>query len=275
MQELYYFLNHSIIKASEANISVRDISILRGFGIFDFLRTQNGRPFLIDDYLDRFTNSAKLIGLSLHFSKSEIKSIVSDLLEKNQIEEAGIRLILTGGESSNAFLPTTPNFAILIEKLHWSSNEWFEKGIKLITYNYQREFSQIKTTNYLTAILLQDRIKSESAMDVLYCHNDEIREVTRSNFFLIKNGTIITPNDHILFGITRKKVIEIAKLYYPLEERAIRKEEIEQADECFMTGTTKKITPVVNIDGTIIGNGQPGKITRHLMEMFEKFESGN
>ncbi len=275
MQELYYFLNHRIIKASEANISIRDISVLRGFGIFDFFRTQNGRPFLIDDYLDRFTNSAKLIGLPLHLSKSEIKSMVSDLLKKNQIQEAGIRLILTGGESPNAFIPTTPNFAILIENLHWPSKEWFEKGIKLITYNYQREFSQIKTTNYLTAILLQERIKSEGAMDVLYCHADEIREVTRSNFFLIKNGAIITPNEHILFGITRKKVIEIAKLYYPLEERTVRKEEIEQADESFMTGTTKKITPVVNIDGTLIGNGQPGKITRHLMEMFEKFESGN
>jgi branched-chain amino acid aminotransferase len=272
---MFYYLSNRIVPADEAKISVRDISILRGFGIFDFFRTHNGRPFLIDDYLQRFKESAKLIGLPLEHTKNELKDIVLELLKANNLPDAGIRMVLTGGESENAYTPAYPNFAILVEKLNWPNPEWFSKGIKLITHHYQREFSQIKSINYLTALALRDRVQDEGAMDVLYYHNGELREVTRSNIFIVKDGTIITPSDHILFGITRKKVIEIGKMYYPLEERTVRLEELLQADECFLTGTTKKIMAVVNVDGRIIGDGMLGKVTKHLMQMFNEFEAGN
>lgn len=272
---MFYYLNNNIIPAGEAAISVRDLAVLRGFGIFDFFRTHNGRPFLIDDYLHRFKNSSKLMGLPLNFTTSQLKELVLETLQANNFSEAGIRLVLTGGESENAFLPAEPNFAILVEELHWPEPEWFSNGIKLITYPYQREFSQIKTTNYITAIMLQKKARNEGAMDILYHNNGQVREVTRSNFFLVRDGVVVTPDRHILFGVTRKKVIELARMFYRVEERTVKIEEIRDADECFMTGTTKKITPVVNVDGSMIGNGLPGKITRRLMQLFDEFQAGN
>lgn len=273
MEGMFYYFNDRIVPAGEAKVTVRDISVLRGFGIFDFFRTSRGKPFLIDEYILRFTNSARLIDLPFKYSPDKLKEITLETLQANRLSEAGIRLILTGGDSPNAFLPADPNFAILIEELHWPDEDWFKKGVKLITYPYQREFSQIKTINYIPAIMLQKKAREADAVDILYHHDGEIREVTRSNFFLIKDGRISTPGHHILFGITRKKTIELASMFWPVEERTVRFDEIREADECFMTGTTKKISPVVNIDGKDIGMGEPGPITRRLMKIFEEFEA--
>jgi len=271
---MFYYFNGRIVPAEEAKITVRDIAVLRGFGIFDFFRTSRGKPFLMDDYLARFVNSAKLMGLSFPHGEDELGEIVLETLRANKLPEAGIRLVLTGGDSPNAFLPAEPNFAILIEPLHWPDEDWLTNGVKLISYPYQREFSRIKTIHYIPAIMLQEKAKAAGAVDVLYHHNGEIREVTRSNFFLVKDGRISTPNDHILFGVTRKKAIELARMFWPVEERAVLFGEIAEADECFMTGTTKKITPVVAIDGKVIGNGKPGPVTNRLMKIFEEFEAG-
>lgn len=109
-------------------------------------------------------------------------------------------------------------------------------------------------------------------MDVLYHKNGEVSEVSRSNFFVVKNGTVITPDKHVLYGITRKKTIQLAKEICPVEERTVTIGEVANADECFITGTTKKVMPVVEIDGKPIGNGKPGRITRQLMALFRDFE---
>ena len=271
----YYYLNGKIIEDAQALISVRDVAVLRGFGIFDFFRTANGRPFLIDDYLRRFENSARLIGLPLEVATADIKRIVLELLEKNQLPEAGVRMVLTGGESENAFLPGKPNFAIIIEDLRWPVRAHFGHGIRLASHEYQREFSQIKSINYLMALMLQDKIRRAEADDALYFSGNEIREATRSNFFMVKNKTVITPHEQILPGITRKKALELSRMHYKVEERTVLWNEIQEADECFLTGTTKKITPVVRIDDRIIADGKPGPVTRDLMKLFDEFEARN
>jgi branched-chain amino acid aminotransferase len=269
---MFYFLNNKIIPAGDAKISVKDIAILRGFGIFDYFRTQNGKPFLIDDYLHRFRTSAKMVGLPLWHSVSDLKTVVDELLKTNSMSEAGIRMVLTGGESHDAFAPVDPNFAILIEELHWPDSGHFKNGIKLISYPYQREFSQIKSINYFTALMLRDRKAKEGAMDILYHDAGEIREATRSNFFMVLGNSVVTPDTHILYGITRRKVLELSRSQFRVEERAVKVDELKYADECFITGTTKKIMPVVNIDGNIIGKGKPGNVTKKLMEMFSEVE---
>jgi branched-chain amino acid aminotransferase len=269
---MFYFLNNKIILAEDARISVKDLSILRGFAIFDFFRTQHGRPFMIDDYLHRFKTSAQLVGLPLWHSVSDLKMVVDELLKVNKLPEAGIRLVLTGGESHNAYTPAEPNFIILIEENHWPSSEVFTNGIKLITYPYQREFSQVKSINYFNALMLRDKMSKEGAMDILYHNAGELREATRSNFFIVLGKTIVTPDKHILYGITRKKTLELARNNFNVEERTVKLTELKYADECFITGTTKKIMPVVNIDGKPIGNGKRGNATKKLMEMFRDFE---
>ena len=271
----YYFLNGNTIPEDKAVISVRDIAILRGFAIFDFFRTVNGRPFMMDDYLKRFQKSAALMDLPLHYSIEDLKKIINNLLKKNAVKEAGIRLVLTGGESENAFVPAEPNFMILIEPVHFPDAAFYENGIKLITHHYQREWSNIKTTNYISAIKLIKQCRIENAFDVLYYFNNEVKEVTRSNVFLVKDNKIITPDKDILYGITRKKVLELASGHYVVQERSVSFDEIKGADEFFMTGTTKKVLPVIQIDDIRIADRKPGPVTRHLMRLFSDFEKKN
>lgn len=271
----YFFLNGKILPASEAVLKITDLALLRGFGIFDFMRTYRQKPFMIDHYLRRFFNSARLMDLEIPLSKEEITEIIMQLLERNRIFEAGIRMVLTGGYTSNGYTPAEPNFFILIEKINFPPQSSYENGIRLYFYQHQREFSQIKSINYLSPILLRKRIEAANAFDVLYHFNDQVLEVSRSNFFIIRDQKVITPDTNVLPGITRSSVIHMAREYCTVEERPLPVDELWQADEAFMTGTTKKVLPVVQVGDHIIGSGSPGPATRKLMELFKNFEDSH
>jgi branched-chain amino acid aminotransferase len=271
--EPQYFVNGEILPASLAKLIVTDLALLRGFGIFDFFRTSNGKPFLMEHYLNRFFASARLMDLQIPFQKSKIEEVVIDLIKRNAFKDAGIRMVLTGGYTLDGYTPTDPNYFILIEKIHYPDPDFYKKGIKLITYEHQREWSEIKSINYLTPIKIRKQIIDKDGYDVLYHHNGNILEVSRSNFFIIRDGVLITPGKNVLHGVTRKTVIEISKQIMKVEERDIPVRELSLADEVFLTGTTKRILPITLIDNKIIANGKPGPISEKLMKLFQEFEN--
>jgi D-alanine transaminase/branched-chain amino acid aminotransferase len=129
----------------------------------------------------------------------------------------------------------------------------------------------VKHTNYKNAIRLNEQKLKQKAHEILYCSNGKVLETTRNNFFMFQGNTLITPKENVLFGITRRVVIDLAKREFPIEERDVCLSEIVQANEAFLTGTNKKILPVVRIDEQAIGNGKPGRNTRLLMQAFDRF----
>jgi branched-subunit amino acid aminotransferase/4-amino-4-deoxychorismate lyase len=269
----YFFLNGEIIKARDACLHITDLALLRGFGIFDFCRTQNGQPLLIDKYISRFHNSAHHIDMQIPYSKDHIKESIYALLQKNRIKEAGIRMVMTGGYTKNGYTPGDPNFFILIEKINFPDREFYENGIKLHFLEHQRELSHIKSINYLTPISIRNTLAKESAYDVLYHSRGNVLEVSRSNIFIVRDNTIITPIKNILPGITRSSVLTIAKEIYQVEEREIPVQELFIAEEVFMTGTTKRVLPVRQIDDHVINHGKPGSITQKLKSLYREFEN--
>ena len=269
----YFFLNGKIVKKEDAFLGITDLALLRGFGIFDFCRTQNGKPLLLDKYLDRLFNSAECIDLKRPYSTEFIRESIDQLLEKNGIIESGIRMVLTGGYTKNGYTPGEPNFFILIEKINFPDPSYYEKGIKLILHEHQRELSHIKSINYLTPISIRKRIEQANAFDVLYHAEGRILEVSRSNIFIVKNNTLITPRENILRGITRATIINLAKGNFKVEERDIQIEELYQADEVFMTGTTKRVLPVRKIDDHIFIKDSLGKVTSTLKSLYQEFEN--
>lgn len=122
-------------------------------------------------------------------------------------------------------------------------------------------------------VWLQKEVKEKQADDVLYYKHDVISEFPRSNIFIINNnGELLTPANNILAGITRKKVLELAKDVIPVTMRDITLTELKNATEVFMTSTTKRLLPIVEIDGKKIGDGKPGKITTALYKLFLEME---
>jgi branched-chain amino acid aminotransferase len=155
------------------------------------------------------------------------------------------------------------------ESLMFPSEEKYQNGIKLLTVEHVRAIADIKTTNYTLPVWHSVNWKKLGAEDVLYHWNGQVSESSRSNFFLVKDGVIHTPDQHILHGVTRKHLIQVAE---QVVIRPIRLEEVWEADEAFISSTTKVLLPVTQLDDQKIGSGKAGKITLDLLEKFRKLE---
>lgn len=268
------FVNTGFFNDSEAVLQANDLALQRGYGVFDFLRTANNQPLFMNDYLDRFFNSALQLFITIPYKKEEVKQYILELIVKNNIPESGIRMLATGGYSPDGYSPVTGNFILQQQALQTPDKEKFQQGIKIITHPYQRDFPAVKSTNYLMGVWLQHQLKEKSIDAVLYFHNDIVSEFPRANVFIITaGGRLVTPAANILQGITRKKVLELAPEILPAEQRHVSIAELKNAAEVFMTSTTRRILPVVEIDGIKIGNGRAGKITTQLYERFLELEA--
>jgi branched-chain amino acid aminotransferase len=272
------FLNDDFLENDQALLHVSDLSMQRGYGVFDFFRTVNGTPLYMQQHLDRFFASAENMHLPVNKTREELCAIVYTLIKQSALAEAGIRLMLTGGYSADGYVPATPNLLITCNPVKTATAHHFEKGVSAITYPYQRELPHIKSIHYLMAVWLQPLLKEKKADEVLYYQNNVISEFPRSNVFVVtKNDTLLTPARNILSGITRKNVLSLATAFMKVEERDITLEEVANAAELFFTSTTRRIMPVVNINNRLMSNGRPGKFTIQLYQQLvalEKKEAG-
>jgi D-alanine transaminase/branched-chain amino acid aminotransferase len=267
---LVCYTNHQFIPLEQAGIPVTDLGVQRGYGIFDFLRVTENIPLFIDDHLDRFYHSAKVMRLTIPFDKAGLRSLIEDLIRKNDQPDSGIRILLTGGNSKDGYQILEPVLTLIQQPLTKPGDAIISSGIKLVTYSHQRQMPQVKTTDYLMAIWLNPWVKEQGADDVLYHQNGILSECPRSNFFLIdKNGVICTPRNNILPGITRKNLLRIAKAYQlPMEEKDISLNDLKEAKEAFITSSTKRLIPVRQIDDIIFPAFDPKGITANLYSLF-------
>ena len=265
----FCFADGKIIPTQTATIHPMDMGLIRGYGIFDFFRTSGYNPLFLEHYLDRFITSAEKTHLPLPYSRDELRVIITELIEKNDLLNGGLRMVLSGGVSENHFSPAEGKLFIFAEALSMPSEEKYLQGIKLLTLEYVRPIADIKTTNYTLPVWHSVNWKRLNAEDVLYHWNGLVSESSRSNFFIVKNGVLHTPDQHILMGITRKQILKIAG---NVVIRPISLEEVWEAEEAFITSTTKVLLPVTQIDERKIGNGKPGPITMGILENFRKLE---
>ncbi|GAB3797627.1 D-amino-acid transaminase [Spirosoma humi] len=278
---MYYgYFNGTIAPTDQLAVGITDLSLLRGYGLFDYFLTYNGRPFQWDWYWERFQNSASRMHLPLPLSKDETYAIVMNLVEKSN--EAGLktglitpgdlafRFILTGGYSADSISVVRPNLLILTEMIHPTPTIQYEQGIKVILDEYVREMAEVKSTDYKRVILMAEAIRAARASDLLYQKGGEISELSRSNFFIVKGDRLITPDRHILHGITRKTIIQLAQSDFQVDERPVLLSELYDADEAFTTSSTKKVLPITQIGELSIGNGHVGPKAKFLLERFDE-----
>lgn len=251
----------------QASLHISDLAIQRGYGVFDFIKVQQGHPLFLEDYLDRFYNSAQQMELPVPLSREEFKSVISRLTDKNGLELAGMKMILTGGYSEDGFTPAIPNLLITQQPLNLPSEAKVREGIRIMTHDYVREFPSVKSINYMMGIRLISQLKARGAEEVLYYKNGIVSEFPRCNFFIVReDNTVVTPARNILLGITRKNVLHLARKRFEVLEADITLEEVLNAKEVFLTSTTKRILPIVQVDDTVIGNGNPGEVTLTLLQ---------
>ena len=260
----YVYIDDQIINGEEATLSPLDLSVLRGFGVMDYLRTYQNRPFCLQEHIDRFFMSAQTLGLTVPKTKQEIGEIVYALIDRSGFEETSIKIALTGGISDSQLMPEGPStfFAVAYPFTPFPQT-YFDEGIKITTTCYQRPFPEVKSTTYLPAIMA---LKS-GAVDVLfYNEKNHLLETGTANFFAIQNGEIITPKEGILKGVTRKVVLELTGA----KERIINREEIPTFEGAFLTSSNKEVMPIIQIDDHIINEGKKSASIISLMQQFKR-----
>ena len=265
-----WYIDGRWVHPNEATISINDVAVLRGYSVFESLRTYNRRPFHLEEHLNRLYRSAQLIELDVPYTWEHITGIISEVIERNSYKHASLRMLVTGGESEDGILPTGKAvLAVLITPLGERDMQRFAQGYRVITSRLQRVAPEAKTTNYIEAVRALKEATRRDAVDALFVNEQgHVLEGTRSNFFVFRGDTLVTPHAGVLIGVTRNTVVELAHGLFILEERPILLAELASVDEAFITVSSKEIIPVVQIDDIVIGNGKPGPRTTALEQRF-------
>ena len=269
-QNAWWYRDGEWVHPNEATISIHDIAVLRGYSVFEALRTYDRRPFHLRDHLERLYRSAAVIDLEIPYTREEIADVVREMVARNAYRHASVRLLVTGGESEDGVIAVgRPRLIAMISPLGERDMQRFAQGYFLITTRFQRESPEAKTSNYTAAVRALKQAARRGADDALFVSaQGHVQEATRSNFFIFRGDTLVTPREEVLLGITRNVVLELARGRFPIEERPILLEELAQADEAFVTSSSREIVPVVRIDEQVIGTGVPGPRTTELEQRF-------
>ncbi|UCG51858.1 MAG: aminotransferase class IV family protein [Candidatus Latescibacterota bacterium] len=265
------FVDSKILRGSDACIPVDDLGLQRAYAVFDYARMYNGRLFHIHDHIARFRRSAAGLHLELDYTDEEIIRNAMILVDELNVENAGLRLLLTGGPAHGSTLFDQPRFIMIAEQLPEYPSHVFQKGVKLMTYEFQRDLPHVKTTNYMNAFRLEPLKREKKAYDILYVWQGKVLECPRDNFFIVRGNKLITAKDNVLHGVTRKVIFELARDDFTVEERDVAVEELDVADEAFLTSTTKQTVPVVQVDDRKIGDGKVGECTRTIIMRFQDY----
>jgi len=268
------YVNGKYLPEDQAVLPVKDLGILRGFGCFDYFRTYSGKAVTLELNVKRLRSSCTQIGLELPWSDEEIANIINETLRVNDCnpeKDFGVRIVVTGGVSSSNIIPEgPPSLVVIPEPIRTPTSEMLQNGVKVITVDYNRSFQTAKTTNYMIAVVSQRKALQQNASEAIYVKDGLVSEGTTSNIFAFFKDTLHTPEKNVLRGVTRSLILDLAKSKFKVEISDLPYSSLLKADEVFISSATKRILPVVNVDGHKIGNGKPGPNTNTLMQLLNK-----
>ena len=238
------FLNGQIIKEEEAKISVTDLSYQFGYGLFETIKCEEGVPVFFELHYKRLTHSAKELGMSFPVEEVEVKKWIKEVLSANQLTQARVKIIISKR------LEDKFNVLVMASPLEKSPNSY-----SLLSYTLSRDSKSVsfrhKTTSRADSYVAYKKALESGFNDALYVNEkNELIECTRANIFLVMEDKIITPllESGILFGVTRSKVIEIAKREgITLEEKNVHSLYLNKAKGVFITSAIAGLMPVSRV----------------------------
>ncbi|MSR76770.1 MAG: branched-chain-amino-acid transaminase [Candidatus Omnitrophica bacterium] len=287
MSKLIY-LNGEWVPKDQAKVSVFDHGLLYGDGVFEGIRSYNNLIFKLKEHLERLWESAHTLMIRIPLSKQEMEAVIIKTLQRNQLKDAYIRVVVTRGEGDLGLDPAnckTPTVFVITDMIKLYPDSLYRKGLDLVTVATVRNLPEavnpsIKSLNYLNNILAKIEAKNAGCVEaIMLNHQGYVAECTGDNIFIVsedysgKEKILLTPPAYLgaLRGITRDAILDLArKKGIRAEERVMTRHDIFNAQEVFLTGTAAEVIPVVKVDGRVIGDGTPGKITATLLKAFHR-----
>ncbi|MCF6353640.1 MAG: D-amino acid aminotransferase [Candidatus Polarisedimenticolaceae bacterium] len=274
------YLNGEFIPLSEARISIMDRGFLFGDSIYEVIPAYGGRLFRLQHHLQRLENSLHAIQMENPLSRAEWENILATLATQYQGEDQSVYLQVTRGVAPRRdhAIPeeTIPTRFAFTTPFPTIDPQVYEQGIAAITLDDIRwRFCNIKATTLLPNVLLRQEAKERGAMEAILIRDGLAIEGAASNLFIVEDGQIITPpkGEHLLPGVTRDLLLELAaEAEIPYCEAPIRADQLDSADEIWLTSSTREIMPVTHLDDRPINNGRPGKLWRQLLSRFQAYK---
>lgn len=275
------YINGEFFPPEEAKVSVFDHGFLYGDGIFEGIRSYNGRIFKLQEHLRRLYRGAKAIMMDIPMEQEQLAEVLQDCLRRSGLKDAYFRLIVSRGPGDLGLDPRQckdgPSIIIIVDKIALYPPEMYQQGLKMITVTTRRNLPSaldpaIKSLNYLNNIIARIEVNQAGCFEGLMLnHEGSVTEATGDNIFIYRDGCLLTPpvSVGILEGITRQVVMDLARdMRIEFKEARMSVFDVYTAQECFLTGTAAEIVPVVELDGRKIGEGKPGKLTSELEQRF-------
>ncbi len=280
------WFNGNLIDWNDCNIHITSYSLHYGAAAFEgirFYETGKGIAlFRLKEHINRLVRSAKILGMKLNYSENKLVNAAKQTVKASKMKNGYLRPIVFYGKSE-LYVHTedsTVNVAMII--LPWK-RYLQNNAVKIMTSSYMRLHPKsvpmdAKVSGYYANSLLASIEARKNGCDeaLLLDYKGNVAEGPAENFFIVKNGILMTPPlGNILPGVTRDSVIALAKENkIKIQEKNFKIEEAKKADEAFFTGTGAEITPIVQIDSSIIGNRKIGTITKELAKLFQEVVSG-
>ena len=284
-QENVVFFNGQLVPEKEVGIPIRDRGFIYGDAVFDATRTFNGKTFRLREHIQRLYNSLRYLRIDPGMSPEEMERWSLEVVDHNHpLLPKGqdmwvMQRISRGVESTEPGAEMRPTVLIESHAIPFARRaSLYRDGISVVTPSVPRippRFlsPRAKTHNYLNLVLgdLEVQDTDPNAWSVMLDESGNLTEGRGSNIFLVKDGTVATPQGHfVLEGITRSVVMELARgLDVPVAECDLDLYDAYTADEAFLTSTSLCICPISKVNGATIGDGNvPGPVTRQLMAAF-------
>lgn len=273
------FLNDGIVDGGEASVSVSDSGFLYGMGLFETMRSYGGVVFRLADHVERLFSSAVALGVSNSYEKPYVTDAINETLKANGLEDARLRLTLTGGAMADSQEQRRSTLLVTATHADGYPAEYYAKGVMVVLCPFRQNSTEVicghKTTNYMSRMLALELARRKRATEALWFTIDgRLAEGCVTNVFLVKDSVLHTPglSTPVLSGIARKTVLELAAANsIEVVEKDLTIEDVLGADEVFLTNVIMKVLPVIRIEKHTVGEGKVGGMFVRMLGLFDEY----
>ncbi|MCH8345672.1 MAG: aminotransferase class IV [Chloroflexi bacterium] len=269
----WIYLNGELVQQETATVSALDRGLLYGYGLFETMRSYGGRVFRLEEHYQRLCRGAERVGIEAPFSLADLVGATTGVLQRNGLEDARVRLMLTAGAEGAA-----GSVILLAREVTEYPRQLYRRGMSALVTPVRRNetspLSGVKSLNYLENLLVREDARRQGVDEAILLNTRGlVAEGSASNVFLVLDGRLVTPNlsSGCLAGVTRQAVLELAaESGLEVIETDVELAAFEDASEAFLTGSVMEVMPLTRLDDGPVGSGRPGPVTGRLHRLYQE-----
>jgi branched-chain amino acid aminotransferase len=273
----FVYFNGDVVAADSVRLYAADRGLLVGEGAFETMRSYGGRIFRLRAHVSRLFSTLRWLDLELPESPNRLAEVASEVLRRNELADARIRITITAGPQATWVdeVARQPTRLVEAQPVDALPAEAYRQGVPVMTHTLAHGMGMVsgrKTISYLGHVLARRAATRAGAAEaILVGSGQEVVEGAMSNVFVVRDGGVYTPplSDGSLAGITRQVVLELlAELELEGGEQHLHVSDLQTADEVFLTSSVAEVLPVISVDGRLVGDGRPGAVSQRLLAAY-------